>query len=99
MEVLAMEVARKFSDRSLEISFANAISAVNSGITSGEDQAFVEAALQAQLISYAGLEEIESVTGSIPGSVSEILRSTPAGSQLPSRAANGIASESEALHP
>ena len=85
MEVLAMEVARNFSERSLEISFANAISAVNSGIASGEDQAFIEAALQAQLISYAGLEEIESVTGS----VSQILMANPAGFQIPSRMANG----------
>ncbi len=60
MAVFAIEVSRVLSDRSLEISFANALSTVSSV---GEDQTVVEAALQTQLMTYAGLEEIEAVSG------------------------------------
>lgn len=65
MAVFGLELGRVLSERSLEISFANALSTVDS--SSGEDETVVdlEAALQAQLMSYAGLEEIESVAGSL----------------------------------
>lgn len=63
MAVFAVEVSRVLADRSLEISFANALSTVSS--SAGADQNAVEAALQAQLMTYAGLEEIESATGSL----------------------------------
>ena len=85
MEVLSMEVARAFAEKSLEISFASAMSTVNSGINAGEDQAFVEAALQAQLISYAGLEEIESFSGSLQESVTRELLPSPASQRRFSR--------------
>ena len=62
MGVFAIEVARVLSDRSLEISFANALSTVSSV---GEEQTVLEAALQTQLMTYAGLEEIEAVSGSL----------------------------------
>ena len=65
MALFALEVARVLSERSLEISFANALSTVSS--STGVDEALfdLEAALQAQLMSYAGLEEIESAAGSL----------------------------------
>ena len=64
MAVFGIEVARVLSERSLEISFANALSTVSS--TGANPQELdLEAALQAQLMSYSGLEELESVATSI----------------------------------
>lgn len=62
MALLALEVSRVLSDRSLEICFANAFSTVSSFVGEGS---VMEAALQTQLMAYAGIEELESVSGSL----------------------------------
>lgn len=93
MEVLAMEIGRNFMERSLEISFANALSAVNSGISQGDDQAFIEAALQAQLISYAGMEEIESMTGSLNENLTQEMLCSPQGRKFSLRSPSTISGQ------
>ncbi|DBB04290.1 TPA: hypothetical protein ACH3X1_012787 [Trebouxia sp. C0004] len=67
MAVFAMEAASIISERSLEISFASALSTVSaSGL---KVNAGLEDVLQAQLQSYAGLEEIESIASTCSRSI------------------------------